>query len=357
MNTIVTTEIVAYNEFRAQLAELQEYNNAAVFDYNSAKGNKEARSHIHKLRKTKSAVDSCRKKEKAASLEYGRKVDSEAKEIISEIQEMIDVHLLPIQEIEEKEKRRVEKITSEIERIRHCCDNLDDCSAKTIEGILQVAQDIEITKEEFHEFTEQAIGAKSVSIATLKDALAAQQKYEDEQAELERLRKEAAERERKERERKIAQEAEERTKLKAEADARKAKEAADKRERALKEAAEKAKREKAEAEALAKERAKLAEQEKLAAEQRAAAQAKAAEDRAKRIAAETEARIKREAAQQAKAEAERKAKLEANKKHRAKIHNQALNELVKQCGLDESQAKAVIVEIASGKIPNVAITY
>lgn len=57
-------KISAYDPFRAQLAELKTNNEKAVFNYEDPAGNKEARSHIYKLRKTKSAVDRVRKDQK-----------------------------------------------------------------------------------------------------------------------------------------------------------------------------------------------------------------------------------------------------------------------------------------------------
>ena len=57
-------EIAAFSEFRSQLATLKHDNSKAVFNYADPKGNKEARSHIYKLRQTKSAVDKVRKEQK-----------------------------------------------------------------------------------------------------------------------------------------------------------------------------------------------------------------------------------------------------------------------------------------------------
>src|SRR3990167_3162589 len=113
-----TTAIAVYDEFRAQLAELKEHNAKLLFDYEDPKGNEEARSHVYKLRRTKAAVDKARQAEKAASLEYGRRVDSEAKEIIGEIEAMIEVHVKPLAEIEEREKKRVARHTDKIEELR-----------------------------------------------------------------------------------------------------------------------------------------------------------------------------------------------------------------------------------------------
>src|SRR3954454_6832415 len=83
--------LAVYNPFRAELAEFKAQNATLIFDYESPKGNKEARSHVYKLRQSKAAVEKARKEEKAASLEYGRKVDAEAKTIMEEIEAMIAV--------------------------------------------------------------------------------------------------------------------------------------------------------------------------------------------------------------------------------------------------------------------------
>ena len=106
--------IAVYNEFRSQLAELKNTNAKMVFDYETAKGVREARSYIYKLRQTKAAVDKARVHEKAVSLEYGRRVDAEAKEIIAEIETMMEVHEAPLLEIERREKVRVEGLNNRL---------------------------------------------------------------------------------------------------------------------------------------------------------------------------------------------------------------------------------------------------
>src|SRR3990167_7339060 len=113
-----TTAIAVSDEFRAQLAELREHNAKLLFDYEDPKGNEDARSHVYKLRRTKAAVDKARQAGKAASLGYGRRVHSEGKEIIGEIEAMIEVHAKPLAEIEEREKKRVEGHTGRIEDMR-----------------------------------------------------------------------------------------------------------------------------------------------------------------------------------------------------------------------------------------------
>jgi len=315
MTDIATTEIVAYDEFRAQLAELKEYNDKAVFDYETPKGNKDARSHVHKLRKTKTAVDACRKNEKAASLAYGRKVDGEAKEIIGEIEEMISVHAAPILEIENREKQRVADILDYIESIRAKAENTEGLSVKQLTEQINSVYASELNEAVCQEFLEQAVGAKGIAIETLERLIAEQQNREDDQAELDRLRKETAERERKARDELIAKEA---------------------AQRATKEAEQAAKR----------------QQEK--AERAAEAAAKKREEQA---AIDAEARMKREAEEKKKAAAAALAKRESNKRHLAKINNAAAKALVEHALLSEEQARTVVTLIATGEIPNVSIRY
>jgi colicin import membrane protein len=91
-----------YSDFRKQLDGLKSSSNALVFDYASPKGNKEARSHVFSLRKVGASLEKARKEAKSAALEYGRLVDSKAKEIDAEITTLIDVHDKPLREIEAK---------------------------------------------------------------------------------------------------------------------------------------------------------------------------------------------------------------------------------------------------------------
>lgn len=321
MNNIANTEISAYNEFRAQLAELKEYNGKIVFSYETPKGNKDARSHIHKLRKTKSAVDACRKKEKAASLEHGRKVDKEAKDIIGELEDMILVHKQPLDDIEEKEKIRVDSILSKLDAIRHSSQDTDELSSVEISERLDILQNTDITVEVFQELTEQAAGAKSFAIQDLEKLFNARKKYEDDQAEIERLRLENEKRQQKERDERIAKEA-----------AEQEREAALIREKTLKDRAQKA--------------ALKAEQDKRYAAAKAVQAVK-----------DAEAKVRQEAEEKVIQETKAQEKREANKQHRAKINRAAVAALVTLSSLSDEQAKDVITLIANKKIPNANMQY
>lgn len=157
--------------------------------------------------------------------------------------------------------------------------------------------------------------------------------------------------------RKLAEAQKEAERIKAEEDARIAKEAA---ERATKEAEEKAQA----AILAAKAAEETAKREKLEAEQRAAkakedadkaaaaALAKAEQDKLDAIEAERK-RVEAE-----KLEAERKQReLEKNRAHVGQKRKEAKESLMAACGLTEEQAKSVVLAIANDKIHNVTINY
>lgn len=349
-------QITEYKEFHSQLAALADGNAKAVFDYRDPKGNKEARSHIHKLRRTKGAIERKRKELKESVLERGRLIDSEAKSITAAVESMIEIHETPILQIEQEEAARVKKHRDAIAEIEA---NMDPSHQSMSSGLINsYLHDLEALEpdESFEEFTAEAISAYKKAHAYLLDCHNKATQREAEQAELERLRKEAAERERAEREARIAAEA----KAKAEAEA---KAAAERREREIAEQQEAAKREAERKEREAAEALARAEREKQEAIARAEADKKAAEERqrlteenanrqAEEAARRERARIEREQAA-AKAEQER---IAANKAHRRKINHEVLNGLV-MFGLDEGTAKALIEAIAKSEIANVTINY
>jgi hypothetical protein len=339
-NVIVFKEekIEAYDQFRAQLVQLKQSNEKTVFDYEDAQGNKEARSHIYKLRKTKTAVDKVRKDQKKDALEYGRRVDAQAKEIIEEIQSMIEVHQKPLDEIEEREKKRVEAHQNGLQYFHDILNR--DHARLTSAQLKNELESLDKSKpdERYEEYTGQALSLYKEAREYLFRYLESTRKREEEQAELERLRAEKEERERQEREARIAQEAAEKARKEAEQKAKYEREESERRQMEAKQAAENAERARKEAEAKAKREAEEAEQRRIA-------DIKATEERLKREAEEAKA----------KEIAEAKAR-EENTKHKAKINNEIKAKLL-ALGASGDLAKLIITEIAKGKINNVKIFY
>jgi hypothetical protein len=361
MGNNMTTEIldapksavVQYQPFYAQLAQLEKDNASLVFDYESKKGNKEARSHVNTLRLTKGALERTRKEAKAESLRIGRAIDAEAAEIESRIEAMIIVHQKKLDEIEQREKDRVDALRARLAQM-----DRTGVSAVTSDEIRQSIAELEdiAIDDSWQEFVSEAAKLKDARLIDLRGELDARMKYEAEQIELARLRKEAEERAQRERDEAIAKAAAE--KAAAEAAARVEAEAA-KARRAIEEAELKAKQEREAAERRELElklQAEQAERRRVEAEQKAIRDAKEAAERAE---AEKQRAIQAEkdrVAALAKAEADAQAKREANKAHRAKINNEALSAFVAG-GISEECAKECIKLIALGKIPNIQINY
>lgn len=195
-------------------------------------------------------------------------------------------------------------------------------------------------------------------MALLMDAEFNRKSEEERKAaeEAERIRKEQKEKERLELEARIAQEAKE----KAE---REAKEREDRLIREAKEREEKVERDRL----AAIEREKEQERQRIAAEERAKAQAeeaerqrKIAEEKAKRDAEEAAenarlAEIQRQKDEEERQRKEQKAR-EANKRHIGGIRKAAKESLM-TLGMEEDQAKAVVMAIHNGQIANVKIHY
>lgn len=347
------SEVAAYQPFYADLAKLEEDNQKVVFDYESPKGNKEARSHVYKLRQTKGALEKTRVEAKAESVRIGRAVDAEAKEINVRIEAMIVVHQAKIDEIEQREADRVGSLHARIAEL-----GLVGIDAQTsIELRVAITQlEAVAIDDSWQELATNAAKAKDAHLQNLRNVLTNTEKQEAEAAELARLRAEALAREQADRDAAIAAaavaKAQAAAKELAEAESRKAaqdianaeakakaeREAADRRELELKLAAENAERRRVESEQKAAQDAKDAE---VRAEQ---SRLKAIQDEKDRVAAAE------------KAEAAAQAKREANKAHLAKINRAAVAALVKG-GVDEDVAKLVVTLIAKGEVPAVSINY
>ncbi len=359
-------QLAVYNEFRAQLQELKKQNALLVFDYVSKAGNKDARSYVHKLRRTKTAVDAARKAEKAASLEYGRKVDAEAKDIIVQVEEMIDVHQSELDRIEKEELEREAAIRARLEAINFTMQELLQSPSSELKCVLAQVKSIALD-DSFGELLPEAALRKDDAITKLESAIIQVGKREAEQEEYARLKADADEREAKERQARLIAEEQVRQaaaveaalkaeRERAEREAVAAAEAAQKREREAIERAEKAEKEERAAEQRRIIELKQMELDRIAAEKKAeddriAAEAKAIADRESAVLAE-KLRVQRELEAKAAADAKR----EADQLHVATIQ-QAVVAALRDMGMLQEAAHAVVQAIHAGEIPHVKIVY
>lgn len=298
-----------------------------VFDMENKDDRDALKSFAYGLARTKTTVDNYGKelvsgiKAQAAVIDADRKFWRDSMEALQE-----EIRA-PLTAFENAKKERIAKFEGDIEEIKRIGLSAANYDAANLKAAIADLESKAL--ESFEEYEEQAKLAKFETLETLRKALIAREKYEAEQAELERLRIAEQQRLQREREEQIAREAAENARAEAE---RKAQAERDQAERAAKEAEQREARLKA---------------EKDAAELRAA---QAAETERKRI----------EAEQFAKAEAERKAEEArlANVEYMRSINSEAVKALCFAVpGLTEDMAKDVVRAIAKNAVPNVTIKY
>lgn len=316
-----------------------------VPDLTTDKGRKAIASLAFKVRKSKTALDALGKQLVDDLKEIPKKIDAERKRMRDQLDALADEVRRPLDEWEAAEEARLQKHNAAVMRFSQAGANAS--AALDADTLRSMIADVESTTvdESWEEFEAEAHRAKAKALEALNTALAAREKYEAEQAELARLRAEAEARAKRDEQERIAREAAERATREAEAKAQAEREAAAKREAEAKAAQERAERERLEAIERQKQAEARAEAEKLAAEQRAKEAAEAA-----RL-----AEIKRQADEAARIEAEQKAR-EADRAHRARIMGAAKEALMIE-GIDEDQARAVVLAIVRGEVPHVTINF
>ena len=117
-------ELVVFDEVAATLAKYKAENEKLVFDYADPEGEKQARSHIAKLRKAKTKISDVHKDAKAEALEVCRALDGKKRELIGEVEGMIAVHKEPLDAIEAEKQAVIdaEKARLEAEEEKRLAD-------------------------------------------------------------------------------------------------------------------------------------------------------------------------------------------------------------------------------------------
>lgn len=307
-------------------------------------GRKAYASMAYKIARSKTAIDNIGQELVADLKQLPKTIDAERKRWRDTLDGWRDEARGPLNEWEAAEETRIAKHKTGIEVMQRFAEELDDEDASTLSATIAHVEAIEIGIE-WEEFEAEAHRVKAASLATLKAALERRQKYEAEQAELERLRQEAAAREQREREAQIAREAEERARREAEQKAQAEREAAARREQEAKAEAERKEREHQEAIAKAKRDAELAEQ-----------RAKEEYDRKERERIAEQQRQEQERAEQQRREQEEVARRQADKEHRGRINRTAMQAFI-DGGMPPECAKQAVTMLAKGEIPNATINY
>jgi hypothetical protein len=313
-----------------------------VPDLTTRKGRERVASLAAQVSRSKTAVEKPGREYLKRIKELPKAIEAELRDFVQQMDSLRDEVRKPLTEWEEAEEARVADHQASLDHLRNT--ETEGATAAMIKSLIADMEAEEIGAE-WEEFEAEAHRVKAASLATLREALAKREKYEAEQAELERLRAEAAAREQKEREERIAREAAEAERLAAERRAQEERDAANRREAEAKAAAERRELE-------LRLAAEQAEREKVEAQQRAEmAERKAIDDALLAVAEER----KRQADEQARIKAEAEAR-EADRAHKGAVLK-AAKEAVMTCGITEDQAREVIKLIAAGGVPRVCISY
>lgn len=296
-----------------------------VPDVTTKKGRDQIGSLAMKVSKSKTFIEKCGKELVAEQKAQIKLIDDDRIATVKKFDELRNEILAPRDAWDQAEKDRVQAIQDKIAQF----DSGRVDIGSPLNLIVSVIAEIEaiVIDESFAEYQEQAKLQKYECLEVLRKVQVEREKYEAEQAELERLRQAEILRQQQERDAQIAREAAEKATREAEEKARFE--------------AERVQREKAEAE----QREARLKAEKEAAELRAV---QAAENERKRI----------EAEQVAKAEAERKAAeaREADVAHKKQICSEALKGLT-DLGVSVDQGKAILNAINKGLVPHVSIKF
>ncbi len=351
-------------------------------DIATQKGRDQIKSIAHTVAKCKSPLENIAKHLKADHYKIIDDINEQRDRAVTRLDTLRDDLRKPVTEIEEREAALLQGRQNQLKKIedfRNTIYTNGDASLLYEVSIQEIRQLLQFDWGD--DWTFRAETAANEIIAILEERFAAAKKYEEDQAELAKLKKEAAERAQKDHEAAIAAEAAKKAKFAAEMEAAKkakavrdAAEAEQKRVEAEKLKAEEEKRLAEEAKVNAEKRAQEAERlaaeaAKKAEEDRIAAAKKAKED-AEKAAADAVKREQERVAEKkrlddlADAERERLAKEAAekianDKKHRAKINNEinsALKHKSCQCGA-EINFYELIEAIAKGEVPHVSINY
>ena len=318
---------------------------AHVPDVSTKKGRDEIKSLAHKIAKTKVALDKQGLALTGEWRENTKKVNATRTKIEARLEELQASVRKPVDDWEAAEDARIDKHKEALDTLLSFITVSLGHSSADLKGMLQSVEET-VVDQSWEEFQDRAAIAKQDATAALTRLIAVAEKQEADAAELAALRAAQAERDRQDAERRAAEEATrveaERVERERQAEEQRKSEIAN----AAAEAAERAEREAAERVAAAEREA--AEAKEQAAREIEQAKAKALADAQEREQAEAAARSAEEAEQRRR---------DADKEHRKAVNNSIVTALIACAGITTEQAKMIVVDIASGLVPNITLKY
>ena len=326
-----------------------------VPDLATVKGRARIASLAATVSKSKKAVETPGRDYLKRLKEMPKVVEAELREFVTKMDSLRDATRQPLTDWEDADQARKDRHVDGIQAIK---DLAVFDATPTAAHVAQVITDLEQVEinDSWEEFLAEAAQVKDQTLAKLRTLHAERAQYEAEQAELTRLREEKEARDKKDHEDRIARDAAERATLEAEENARLAREAEQKRVSEEKAAAEKRENDLKLAAAESERKAEQAKREKIEADQ------KAERDRLKAI--DDQEKAVEQALLDEKARADAAAdeilrqhqERQADVAHKSKILGEAKQALIGM-NISEELAKAIVLKIARGEVPNVTIQF
>lgn len=344
-----------------------------VPDLTTVKGRARIASLAATVSKSKKAVETPGRDYLKRLKEMPKVVEAELREFVTKMDNLRDATRQPLTDWEDADQARKDKHVDGIQAMKDFLIFEGAPSASQVGHIIAILE-LVVINDSWEEFLPEAAQAKDETLLKLRTLHTERIQYEAEQAELGRLRAAAEAQAQRDRDAEIARVAAEQARIQAEQRAQAEREAAARREQELLDQAAATQRAAAqaalEAEAAA-ERQRL--QLELQAEQSRAA---AAQAETNRIAAEQRAEQERVAAAERQAAAVEQARQDeiaranaaadeilrqqqarqADVAHKSKVLGEAKQALI-DMNISEELAKAIVLKIARGEVPNVSIKF
>ena len=337
------------------LQAVKEEVGSQVPDLTTSKGRARIASLAKKVSDSKVAVEKPGRDYLRRLKEMPKVVEVELKEFVDAMNALRDETRKPLTDWEAAEQARKDKHVDSIQAIKDMTVFEATPTAAHVAKLISDLEAVEIS-DAWEEFLPEAAQVKDETLAKLRNLLAERTQYEAEQAELTRLRLEKEARDKKDNEDRIAREAAEQATREAEARAQRDRDAEAQRVRDEQAAAEKRENDLKLQAAESERRAEQAKREQIEAEQKAERDRLASIER-ERQAVEQDRLDEKARADAAADEILRKQKeRQADVAHKSKILGEAKQALISM-NISEELAKAIVLKIARGEVPNVSIQF
>ena len=315
-----------------------------VPDLTTRKGRERIASLAATVSKSKKAVETPGRDYLKRLKEMPKAVEAELREWVTKMDNLRDATRKPLTDWEAAELARTDKHVDGIQSIKDMALFGDRPPASVVARVITDLEAIEIN-DAWEEFLAEAVQAKDQTLAKLRALHVERTQYETEQAELTRLRLEKEARDKKDNEERIAREAAEQATREAEARAQRERDTEAQRVRDEQVAAEKRENDLKLQAAESDRRAEQAKREQAAAaERQAAAVEQARQDEISRANAAADEILRQQQERQ------------ADVAHKSKILGEAKQALIGM-NISEELAKAIVLKIARGEVPNVTIQF